>query len=302
VLTKRWRAAPAVLFLLLVGGCMSRAEPEARPAPTTPSEAPSQELVVWAGRLCAANDQLVTEHESGRDLTTRPSDPFVLVEARHYLGFVDSTVSMVEGEFTSMPESGVEDADDYVAKVAAGLARVEPEIIQLSADTATAFQLPDPEVLSRVKNIVELFDSVKQATGGLEPLVEENQEFAAAYELAPNCNPDAPPSSESPAPSAEQPAGLPKAADGRNLASCPDGSCEVELRGKAKVTVGSFALDVSVRGGSVTVTHSFGGGGGGMATLGGPGGQASFGSGGQMVTISLSGVEGDRAVVKFVLK
>jgi hypothetical protein len=307
---KRWRAVPAVMVLvpvlLLVGGCMSRTGPEARPAPTTTSEAPSQELVTWAGRLCTANDQLVSEHESGRDLTTTPPDQFVLVQARHYLGFVDSTVSRLAGEFASMPRTGIEDADEYVANVAAELVRVEPEVGRLSADTATAFQLPDADVLSRVRNLVELFDSVERATGGLESLVQESEEFAAAYERTPTCDPDAPPPSGSPAPSsessAEQPAGLPKAADGRNLAACPDGTCEVELRGKARVTVGSFVLDVSVRGGSVTVTHDFGGGGGGMATLGGPGGEASFGSGNQTVTISLSGVERDRAVVKFVLR
>lgn len=293
------RVAPAVVILLLVSGCMTRtAGPDAKPAPPTSStaiEPPDRERVVWTDRLCSATSRLAGEQGSGKELTTSPADEFTLLRARHYLSFVSSSVSRLADEFGSMPESGIEDADRYVAGMAAELSRVEPEVARLAGDHFTANGLTDAEVRRRVARVVELLGSVKPEGPDLPALVRESPEFAAAYELAPTCQPLTPSSTGAPAP-------LPKAADGTDLAACADGDCEVDLRGKVEVRVGSFLFDVTVSGGTVTVTHDYGGGGGGQATLSGPDGEASFGSGGEEVTIRLSGIEGDRAVVKFTVE
>ena len=297
-----WRVLPAIVILLLVGGCMTRtAGPDARQAPpTSPAsptaiEPPTREQVVWTDQLCSATTQLANEQASGRELTTGPADSFTFIRARHYLTFVASSVSRLADEFGRMAKSDIEDVDRYVTGMVAELSRIVPEVTRLAGDRFTPDSLPDAEVRKRVGRIVELLDSVRPEGADLATLARENPEFAARYELAPSCQPVTPSSTAAPGP-------LPRAADGTDLAACADGSCEVALRGKAEVRVGSFLLEVTVSGGTVTVVHDYGGGGGGQATLSGAGSEASFGSGGEEVTIRLSGADGDRAVVEFAVQ
>jgi len=294
------RVLPLAVALLLLGGCVSRtAGPDARPAePAEPPEPPGQEQVQWVDTLCSATTQLAAEQAQGEDLVSGSRDEIPRFESLRYLLFISSSVDRLVDEFDPLTasRSGFDAADQYAADLAAGLDRVEPEITRLAEDRPAMVHLPEKQLADRAARVAALLGSVELG-GGPSALAEQDPAFAAAHELGPNCTPPEPRSSTPPKSSSSGPP--PPAADGSDIGSCADGACEVELTGTTDVQVGNFLLQVTVHESSVSVSHDFGGGGGGIASLGSPGGEASFGNGDTTVVIRLVGIEPDTAVLEF---
>lgn len=289
-----------VLVVLVVAGCTTRVAGPDAPPPTR--QGPSREQVLLADGLCSASAHLAAEIAEARALVGGQADQPAGPGSDHYLAFVASDVSGLADRFAALPDSGVAAVDRHVAHLAAELARIEPEVTRLAGDHWEVWQLSEPERLDRVRQIVALFDSVD--LGGTDPaaLAREHPEFGAAHELAPSCEPPAPPSSST-SPTTSAPRNVPpaEAKDGTDLAACADGACEVAVTGSATVAVGPFTVEVTVADGAVRTVEDFPGGGSGSSTLGGVGGEVRFGNTDQMVTLRVRGLDGDTAVLEFTL-
>lgn len=272
MLTKPARVVVAFALVLLVGGCVARtAGPDA--PPPEPTGAPNRERVVWVDSLCSATTQLETEQATARELGTGPTGEFTEMDVLHYLTFIESTRTSLTDQFESVPEIGIAEADRFVDGIAADLADIKPEVVQLASHVEG---LPPAERRARIGQFADLIGSIH--TDGVDKLVSSNPEIAAAYELAPRCEP------------------VPEAEDGADLSACADGACEVRLSGTADVKVSDFQFEVTVADGSVTVVHEFGGG---TATLSAAENEVRFGTNDQIMTVTLSGISGDTAVIKF---
>ncbi|QKW07730.1 hypothetical protein HUT18_16415 [Streptomyces sp. NA04227] len=105
---------------------------------------------------------------------------------------------------------------------------------------------------------------------------------------------DSPSAAASPTPSRTESA-PPKAADGTNKSACADGSCELLIAAPTDVTIDGIDIHVTVHKGGVTMLWS-----GGQASLGGGGGQATFGlADGRGAQVTMVGRSGDGAVLNF---
>jgi hypothetical protein len=288
----------AVAAILLVAGCgTSRTAGPDAPPPTP--DGPTRDQVLMANGLCASAIGLDRELADARQVLTSTPDDFPFSDAETYLSFAGSDISSLVATLEELPVSGVEAADRYAASLAAEIARVLPEIERLAGDTWDAYSMSEQDRIDRVTRIVEQLETIDPEGPDLRTLVRETPEFEEFYELAPNCEPldPPPPSSTPPPPPNKSPE---EAEDGTDLGACADGDCEVAITGATTVTVGEYALDVSVAGGEVTIVEDFAGGGTGTSTMGGVGAVTSVGtSGGTTVTMTVNGLHGDTAVLRF---
>jgi hypothetical protein len=254
-----------------------------------------------ADGLCITTAQLDSELADGREALEEPADSWGSSSTDYYLTFVGSTVPSLATALRELPDSGVEAADRYVTSLADEVGRVAPEVERLAGESWEVSQLTEQERRTRVTQIVELLESIDPEGPDLRTLVRETAEFAAFYELAPNCaplDPPPPPSTSTPPPPPNK--SPDEAEDGTDLAACADGDCEVAITDSATVTVGEYTIDVTVADGQVTTMEEFPGGGSGSTVLGGVGGASSFGQvGGTTVTMTLNGLTGTTAVMEF---
>jgi hypothetical protein len=286
-----------VATILLVAGCgISRtAGPD---APPPEPDGPTRDQVLMADGLCLSTAAFDRELADARLVLTSPPDDFPFSDSESFLSSAGSNFATLVTTLEELPVSGVDAADGYAASLAAELARVLPEIERLAGEMWDAYSMSEVDRIDRVTRIVEQLETVDPEGPDLRTLVRETPEFAEFYELAPNCQPLDPPST----PPTSTPRNVPpdEAEDGTDLAACADGDCEVAITGSATVTVGDFTLDVTVAGDEVTTMENFAGGGSGTTVLGGIGGASSFGQvGGETVTMTLTGLHGDTAVVDF---
>lgn len=296
VLTKLSVAAA----VLLVAGCgTSRtAGPDAAP-PT--ADGPTRDQVLMADGLCAAATALDTEVAEAAEIAEPAPGGYTGPSADFYLTFVDSDLEMLAAALEQLPESGVEAADRYVASFQAEVERIIPEVTGLVGDTWELTQLTEPQRVAIVVQVLELYESIDPEGPDLLTLARENRDFRAFYDLAPRCAPLEPPPPSSTPPTSTVPNVPPEdAEDGTDLAACADGDCEVAITGSATVTVGEYTIDVTVANDEVTTVEEFPGGGSGTTVMGGVGGASSFGvAGGETVTMTLNGLDGDTAVLEF---
>jgi hypothetical protein len=287
----------AVAAILLVAGCgTSRTAGPDAPPPTP--DGPTRDQVVMADGLCITAAQLDSELADGREALEEPADSWGSSSTDYYLTFVGSTVPSLATALRELPDSGVEAADRYVTSLADEVGRVAPEVERLAGESWEVSQLTEQERRTRVTQIVELLESIDPEGPDLRTLARETPEFAEFYELAPNCAPLDPPSTSTPPPPPNK--SPDEAEDGTDLAACADGDCEVAITGAATVTVGDFAFDLTVAGGEVTMVEDFPGGGSGTSRMGGVGAVTSIRtSGGTTVTMTVTGLHSDTAVLEF---
>lgn len=288
-----------VAAVLLVAGCTSRVA--GLDAPPRTREGPTREQVLQADGLCVADTQLASEIADARSLATGRDEEYRL-GTDYYLRFVASTVTTLADTVNTLTDSGTEPADAYASALAAELSRIAPEVTRLAGESWEVSQLPEQTRLDRVRQITDQFDSLDTDGVDVLSLARKDPEFAWAYDLAPNCAPLTVPSAESsPAPSSPPPADVSptEAEDGTDLAACADGTCEVAITDSATVTVADFTLDITVADDQVTTVEQFPSGATGTSSLGGVGGEVSFGDTERTVTLQLVGLEGNTAVLRF---
>ncbi|EHR61086.1 hypothetical protein [Saccharomonospora cyanea] len=159
------RIHPAVAFVcvVLVAGCATGEAPRQHPEKPRPDRA----LVSWAETVC-------TQAKTLDGLRSHADSPYYAMQ-------VESEVSGVLAEFSALEDSGVRQADDYVAALVRDLERLRDE---LSADGDG--NSPDSPEESRVTELVE-------GLGLQEPrvaaLAERSKELAPSVHLAPGCAP-----------------------------------------------------------------------------------------------------------------
>ena len=298
------RTLGAVATVLLVSGCVSRvAGPD---APPYRPDGPTRDQVLLAEGLCVATLQLDSSVSQGKDVLATPPDPsesaFMSDSGSYLRGVSTYAVESLATSLEELPESGIEVADSYAASLADEITRVAPDIDKIIGEWYDLDSKTEGQRRDLVGQVVGKLESVDPDGPDLRTLVRQNREFAAVYDLAPHCEPLTPPPPSSTAPTSTQrnvPAS--EAADGTDLSACTDGTCEVAITGTATVTVGSFTVAVTVAGGDVSTVEEFAGGGRGETTLGGVGGESIITVGDETLTMTLVGLHGDTAVMKFVL-
>ncbi len=274
-----------VAAVLVVAGCTSRvAGPD---APPREPDVPTREQVVQADGLCAATARLATEVARARDVLTGST----LSGPEVFLPSADGMLAALLAAVEALPESGIAVADRYLARLAAELSRVSPEVEPAVPPTYDA-------QLAEVREVADLLASVDPGPD-LPTLARQDDEFAAAYELAPNCRPVTPPSSSPPPTSTPRSVPASEAADGTDLTACADGTCEVAVTGTAQLTVVGYHVTVTVADDTVQTRERFPSGATGQSTLAGVGGEVSFGTTDQMITLEVRGLAGDTAVLAF---
>ena len=250
--------------------------------------------------------QLDSSVSQGKDVLATPPDPSesaFMSDSRSYLSTVSTfTIGSLATGLEELPESGIEVADSYAASLADEITRVAPDIDEIIGEWYNLDSKTEDQRRDLVSQVVGKLESVDPDGPDLRTLVRQNRDFAAVYDLAPHCEPLTPPPPSSTAPTSTRrnvPAS--EAADGSDLSACEDGTCEVAITGTATVTVGAFTMAVTVADGTVSIVEEYAGGGRGETTLGGVGGESVITVNGESLTMTLMGLHGDTAVMKFDL-
>ncbi|GGX14241.1 hypothetical protein [Streptomyces lomondensis] len=281
-------------LVLALGGCGggtdekagASGEAAAKPAP---ARAPSRELVTWVGEMCESavvlKDLRARSTAELKDI--RDPDAEIFAQARA-LGYLSETLTAVETEESDLEEldpPGVPAADRLLG---AWRKKVKRAVSQLRA------MYPDlggEDAVSGAAAIDRHVQSLTPPRPDLPALAERDPQLASAYQRAEQCAPGwKPPKEETSSPSPEPSGPLPEAADGKNVAACSDGACEILVTSTADVTANGVNVHITV-GNSVTFqTPST------IMNLGGQGGVAQFGD---ALKVTVVAQNEDGAVLKF---
>lgn len=293
------RKLGVVAGVLLVSGCVSRvAGPD---APPYRPDGPTRAQALLAEGLCVANWQLDSTVAEAKNVLVTPPDPTdsaFMSDSATYLRSVDSYgVESVANSVEALPESGIEAADRYASSLVAELTRVAPEIEEIVGDTFDLDAMSEEQRRARITQVIDKFESVAPEGPDLHTLARQDRDFAAVYDLAPHCLPLArPPSKPS-----QRNVPAERAADGTDLSACEEGTCEVAITGGAEVRAGSFEFTVIVADAEVRVVDQYNGGGTYGTIIGDVGGTSQFTADDEKLTITVSGLHEDTAVLKFDL-
>ncbi|MFJ8076755.1 hypothetical protein ACIQ7Q_23115 [Streptomyces sp. NPDC096176] len=294
---RRSVAVVAAGLVLAVGGCAGgggadeKADASGKEsAEPTPARTPSQELVKWVGEMCvstSALEDLRTDSAADLKEIRNPDEvgPSAQLLAVSYLARTPPAVDDVESGLTELAPSGVPAADrlhDALLKKVQGVAAELDEVSPTAA-------MDDAE--GSAAEVDRLVQSLTPPEPDLSALTKKDPQLTAAYKRAEQCAPGWTPDEDTASPAPDPTGPLPKAADGRNVAACSDGECEVLVTSTADITANNVNVHVSVGDDFVTFQTA-----GTLMQLGGAGGEAGFGDDLKATVVAH---DKDGAVLKF---
>jgi hypothetical protein len=291
------RRLGVVAAVLVVGGCVSRvAGPDATGVP----DGPTRDKVLMAEGLCVATWQLDSTVVNGKDVLATPpdpTDPAHFTDSYSYLSSFDRyTFETMATAVDELPESGIEAVDRYASGLSAEFTRIQTAVTALvDGDPWDTQQLSEEQRRELVGQVVDRLESIAVAGPDLYSLVRQNREFAAVYELAPNCVPFAPPPRD-PSP---RDIATADAADGTDLSACEDGTCEVAVTATAELVVGSLTMTIIVAHDEVRIVDRYHGGNTSRVIIADVGGTGHIAADDDKVTITALGLHGDATVLAF---
>jgi hypothetical protein len=249
------------------------------PPPSMSTEA-TRALMEWANTMCVTLTTLTDQPD--------PIDPlfedsrFAQFEPYHlasYLDEVRGVVTHVRESVAAMAETGLDVADSYRAELLTALGQA---VEDLPGDHGPFHyhDLPAAEVREEAKRAHGVVEELAQRPAPSD-VARRHPGLAAAHDLAPRCQPSAPPS----------PDPLPAAKDGTNVAACADGRCQIEISDPVDVTVAGARFTVAVSEGRLWLAQDSG-----FIQLRGPG-TARFGHSGGTTVFSVVASDDTTAVV-----
>ncbi|MGW0821511.1 hypothetical protein [Streptomyces sp. NPDC002845] len=310
---RRVAAVVVVGGVLAVAGCSPDTDTDTTGAKPSSSPVPSRALVMWADGMCQTTDgfEALKKRSAAeiKDITDPPEEAILPVgmEAQTYLSSTSSSLDSVVQALDGLGESGITAADRLHDRFAEDVGKAATEATEL-ADYSVLHSLSEKEKIKRAERVAGLVKSLKMPKPDLRTVADDEPKLAAAYRLAPRCVPPAEPSPSTPEraePTTPSPAStgpLPKAEDGKDTGACKDGDCEILVTEPVDFLVGDWDLHVTVKGSTVTVTHSDSSGFVSNLAFGDGGGGAFATAGGTETAVDATAVNKDGAVLKFSTK
>lgn len=279
---------------LVIAGCTTTRSGSATAAGSVAERsAPSRAQLAWADQVCTGGTSLLAAQAAFEEsqIGAVPGDARTNrrlkdLQVSAYLSTLPSDVSEVVATFDALRPIGDAAADGAVRSLREQLRNVQSQVGQGGGPPSF-----DPAGGARQNGTAKRMDTLLDAVPSPENTVlakaRQDPVLARAIKATRSCTPEQAKS-----------AALPPAADGTDGSACRDGACEIEVSGRTEVRVADTTLLVTVRGTAVNVGVNYGSGGAGSSSVG-TGGSASFGDSGQTIKVTVPGIRGDTAVVRF---
>ncbi|PRX47027.1 hypothetical protein B0I33_106124 [Prauserella shujinwangii] len=261
--------------------------PGCRPLKRPPalSTSATRDLVRWADTLCATTESIATLPEPGDDLLKDPRfAQFESMELSNYLSSLTSEVESLTESLADLPRTRIAEADAYRSDLLSGLREARARLPR-DAPMFSPFSVPLGQLRTQARQAARAVAAVVPAGQDLPGLARRHPALADAYDLAPRCVSLDAPSSAPPTTT------LPSARDGRKIAACQDGTCQIAVSAPVDVSIRGSRFTTAVSDGTVWIVN-----GSGLIRLSGPG-TARFGTGEETVVFSVKATTGTAAVL-----
>lgn len=261
--------------------------PACGPLPRPPALATNatRDLVRWADTLCATTQSIAELPEPGDELLKDPRfAQFESMELANYLSAVASDVESLTEPLVGLPRTRIAEADAYRSELLSGLRKARARLPR-EAPMLSPHDIGLQQLRARARQAARTVVAAVPAGPGLPDLARRHPALADAYDLAPRCEPRDAPSS---APSTTT---LPPARDGRKVAACQDGGCQITVSAPVDVTVRGNRFTTAVSEGTVWIVN-----GSGLIRLSGAG-TGRFGTGDTTVVFSVTATTETAAVL-----
>ncbi len=218
--------------------------------------APARQSVVWADAMCvtakAVQGLPAAVPEVSADLRGG-------AELGMFISQGESQVKQLSESVGKLQPTGVKAADEYRSRMQAALKDAAGKLPR-ETGMRDFFAVPDDARKAQARQVVDAYGLARPTAAGLDIAVRTDASLSVAYDLAPRCVPAGTPE-------------LPAARNGSDLGSCGSGKCQVQVTGRAEITIDGRLFVVTVDSRGVSVASGTGVSRGGSVSFGQAGGK-----------------------------
>ncbi|GAA4019819.1 hypothetical protein GCM10022247_49470 [Allokutzneria multivorans] len=238
--------------------------------------APARQSVVWADSMCATAKAVQGLPAAVPQVS---ADLLGSAELGMFISSGESRVKELSESVGKLAPIGVKAADEYRSRMQAALKDAAGKLPR-DVGMRDFWSVPTDARKAEAGKVVEAYGLIRPTAAGLDLAVRTDAALGAAYDLAPRCTPAG--ASE-----------LPPARNGSDLGSCASGTCQVQVTGRAEVTIDGRLFVVTVRDGGVSVAN-----GTAVTRMQSGSGSSSFGqTGGKTVRFRVLGLTATSTVL-----